>query len=303
MTPRLLLIVNPRSANRSTGRNWRKLRKRLQEVLPPFRAVRTAGPGDAARLAARAAGRYEVVVAVGGDGTIGEVANGLLANDSGGTALGVLPRGTGSDFVRTLGVPRDIGKAASLLARGHRRKIDVGRATFTDFSGERSSRWFVNAAEVGMGAMVCREVNRAQRRLSGQAAFWWAILITARRYHPAVATVVTDGSPARELLLNNAWIANGCYSGGGMKTAPRARLDDGLLDAVVVEQVGGWRRITRVPKLRSGTFVDMPEVEYRQAARVEFTAETPILVETDGDAVGTTPATFECLPGQLTVVA
>ncbi|HEY5625981.1 MAG TPA: acylglycerol kinase family protein, partial [Dehalococcoidia bacterium] len=205
MTPRLLLIVNPRSANRSTGRNWRKLRKRLQEVLPPFRAVRTAGPGDAARIAAKAAGRYEVVVAVGGDGTIGEVANGLLANGGGGTALGVLPRGTGSDFVRTLGIPRDVGEAASVLARGDRRTIDVGRATFADFSGERSSRLFVNAAEVGMGAMVCHEVNRAQRRLSGQLAFWWAIFATARRYHPAMVSVVTDGLPARELLLNNAW--------------------------------------------------------------------------------------------------
>jgi len=154
-----------------------------------------------------------------------------------------------------------------------------------------------------MGAMVCREVNRANRRLSGQAAYWWAILTTMRRYQPAVATVVTDGSPARELLLNNVWIANGCYSGGGMRTAPRARLDDGLLDVVVVEQASGWRRIARLPKLRNGTFVDMPEVEYRQATRAEFTAETPILVETDGDAVGTTPATFETVPGGLTVVA
>lgn len=303
MTPPLLLIVNPRSANRSTGRDWRKLRKRLQEVLPPFRAVRTGGPGDAARFAAKAAGRYEVVVAVGGDGTIGEVANGLLANVANGTALGVLPRGTGSDFVRTLGIPHDTTKAASVLARGRCRQVDVGRATFTDFSGERSSRWFVNAAEVGMGAMVCHEVNRAQRRFSGQLAFWWAILTTMRRYHPAVAAVVIDKSPARELLLNNAWIANGCYSGGGMRTAPRARLDDGVLDAIVVEQAAGWRRIAGLPKLRSGAFVEMPEVEYRQTTRAEFTAETPILVETDGDAVGTTPATFECLPGQLTVVA
>ncbi|RLC56665.1 MAG: hypothetical protein DRI30_05520 [Chloroflexi bacterium] len=303
MTPRLLLIVNPRSANRSTGRNWRKLRKRLRDVLPPFRAVRTTGPGDAARLAARAAGRYDVVVAVGGDGTIGEVANGLLANGAGETALGVLPRGTGSDLVRTLGIPRDIDQAAAILARGDRRKIDVGRATFTGFDGERSSRWFVNEAEVGMGAMVCREVNRARRRLSGQPAYWWAILTTMRRYHPAVATVVTDGSPPRELLLNNAWIANGRYSGGGMRTAPRARLDDGLLDVVVVEQAAGWHRIAWLPKLRNGTFVDLPEVEYRQATRAEFSAETPLMVETDGDAVGTTPAAFESVPGGLSVVA
>jgi diacylglycerol kinase family enzyme len=154
-----------------------------------------------------------------------------------------------------------------------------------------------------MGAMVSYEVNRAARRLSGPPAFWWAILTTMFRYQPAVTAVVTDASPPRELLLNNAWIANGRYSGGGMRTAPRAKIDDGLLDAVLVEQAAAWRRIIALPRLRSGSFVDLPEVEYRQAARVQVTAETPLLVETDGDAVGVTPATFEAVPGRLTVVA
>jgi diacylglycerol kinase (ATP) len=303
MTPRLLLIVNPRSANGSTGRNWPGLRRRLRELLPPFDTARTTQAGDARRFASEAAGRYDLVVAVGGDGTIGEIANGLLDAAAEAPALGVIPRGTGSDFVRTLGVPRAVDRAAFRLARGERRTIDAGRVTYTDFRGGRSTRWFVNAAEVGMGAMVSHEVNRASRRLSGPPAFWWAILTTMFRYRPAVVSVVTDASPPIELLLNNAWIANGRYSGGGMKTAPRATLDDGLLDAVLVEQAAGWRRIVGLPKLRNGSFVDMPEVEYRQAARVEFTAASPLLVETDGDAIGTTPATFDIVPDRLTVVA
>ena len=123
------------------------------------------------------------------------------------------------------------------------------------------------------------------------------------RYRPSLASVVTDRSPPLQLLLSNAWVANGRYSGGGIRSAPRAAMDDGLLDVVVVEHGSVWRRVAGLLKLRSGAFVQMPEVVYRQAARVEFTAQTPLPVEIDGDAVGTTPATFEVVPGRLTVVA
>jgi len=302
LTSRLLVIVNPRSANGSTGRKWPKLEKRLREALPPFDAVLTGGAGDAVRLAAGGAGQYETVVAVGGDGTISEVANGILAAGAE-AALGVIPCGTGSDLVRTLGIPAGAAAAASLLASGPRRRIDVGSARFVDARGQPVTRWFLNAAEVGMGATVVDAVNRDSRRLRGPPALWWAILTTMFRYRPSLASVVTDGSPPLNLLLNNAWVANGRYSGGGIRSAPRAAVDDGLLDVVVVEHGSVWRRIAGLLKLRSGAFVQMPEVVYRQVARVEFTAQTPLPVEIDGDAVGTTPATFEVVPGRLTVVA
>jgi len=302
LRPRLLLIVNPRSANGSTGRRWPKLEKRLRQALPPFDAVLTRSPGEAARLAADQAGRYETVVAVGGDGTISEVANGILSAGAE-AALGVIPRGTGSDLVRTLRIPRGPLAAAALLARGPRRLIDVGQASFLCPSGEAASRWFVNAAEVGAGAMVVDAVNHASRRLQGPPALWWAILTTMFRYRPALASVLTDGSAPLDVLLNNAWIANGRYSGGGIRSAPRASVDDGLLDVVVVEHGSVWRRVAGLLKLRSGAFVDLPQVHYRTAARAEFTAQTPLPVEIDGDAVGTTPATFEVVPARLTVVA
>jgi len=221
LTSRLLVIVNPRSANGSTGRHWPKLERQLREALPPFDAVLTRAAGDAVRLAADGANRYGTVVAVGGDGTISEVANGILAAGAE-AALGVIPRGTGSDLVRTLGIPTGVEAAASLLARGPRRRIDVGRATFLDFRREPATRWFLNAAEVGVGAMVVDAINHASRRLQGPPAFWWAILTTMFRHRPSLASVVTDRSPPLRLLLSNAWVANGRYSGGGIRSAPRA---------------------------------------------------------------------------------
>jgi YegS/Rv2252/BmrU family lipid kinase len=278
------------------------MERQLRETAPPFDAVLTGAAGDAVRLAAEGSTRYETVVAVGGDGTISEVANGILSADTE-AALGVIPRGTGSDLVRTLGIPTGLEAAASLLASGARRRIDVGRATFSGPHGEKTSRWFVNAAEVGAGAMVAAAMNRASRRLPGAPAFWWAILTTLLRYRASPVSIVADGSPPLELLLSNAWIANGCYSGGGMRSAPRAALDDGLLDVVAVAHGPAMRRLLGLLKLRSGAFVEMPEVQYRTAARVEVTADAPLPVEVDGDAVGATPAAFEVVPGRLTVVA
>ena len=278
------------------------MERRLREAAPPFDAVFTVAAGDAIRLAAEGAVRYETVVAVGGDGTISEVANGILSAGAE-AALGVIPRGTGSDLVRTLGIPTSVEAAASLLASGVRRRIDVGSATYSGTHGDRASRWFVNATEVGAGAMVAAAMNRASRRLPGAPAFWWAILTTMLRYRPSQASIVTDGSPPLELLLSNAWIANGCYSGGGIRSAPRAAVDDGLLDVVAVEHGPVRRRLLGLLKLRGGAFVQLPEVRYVKAARGEVTAETPLPIEIDGDAVGTTPAVFEAVPSRLTVVA
>jgi YegS/Rv2252/BmrU family lipid kinase len=302
VTRPLILIVNPHSAKRATGRNWPKLQETLRRILPPFDVYTTQRAGDATAFAADAAIRYETIVAVGGDGTINEVANGIRQSGSE-AALGILPRGTGSDLVRTLGVPHRFPDAARLLARGNRRKIDLGKATFFGSDGQERSRWFVNAAEVGLGAMVSGAVNQPLRFLPGPAAYMWAILTTMLRHRPTTTSVTTDGSSYGSLLLSNAWIANGRYSGGGIRSAPCALIDDGLLDIVLVEHASILVRVAGLPKLRSGEFVKMRQVEYRQAAQAAFTSDPPQLVEVDGDVVGTTPATFEIEPQRLTVIA
>lgn len=302
MTRPFVLVVNPNSAKGATGRKWTELNKTLERILPPFDVFITQRAGEATAFAADASPQYETVVAVGGDGTINEVANGIRQSGSE-TALGILPRGTGSDLVRTLGIPHRFPSAAQLLARGHRKKIDMGKATFLDPDGRERWRWFVNAAEVGFGAIVSDAVNHPSRFLPGPAAFMWAVITTMVKHHPITTSVTTDGSSHRSLLLSNAWIANGRYSGGGMKSAPRALIDDGLLDIVLVEHSSIPVRVAGLPKLRSGKFVKMREVEYRQAAQATFTSEAAQLIEVDGDVVGTTPATFEIEHRCLTVIA
>ncbi len=301
-----LFIINPRSANGSTGRRWPKMEAYLRAVLPPFDAVLTEAPGDATRLAAGALGRYEVVVAVGGDGTTNEVVNGLIEEEGRarpGVALGVMPGGTGSDFPRSLGVPHSLEGATAVLARGRRREVDVGRARFLGFDGVPATRYFINEAEVGMGAAVCQALNRSPRRFGGAVAFLWAIVRTMIEYRERPVSLAVDGAPAEVVFLNNAWIANGAYSGAGIRSAPRARLDDGLLDLVRVGYVGPLARIRGLFKLRSGAFVDQPHVDYRTVRCVEAIAETPVPVETDGEPVGTVPAVFDLLPARLAVIS
>ncbi len=306
MRARHLLIVNPHSANRSTGRLWPKMEQRLRPMLAPCDAILTKAPGDATRLAREAAGRYESIVAVGGDGTVGEVVNGLIDEDGAarpGVALGVIPRGTGNDFVRSLRLPTSLKAAAAVLARGRRREVDVGRARFLGPDGASASRYFINAAEVGMGAVVSEAVSGAPRWFGGSAAFLWVILGAMLRDRGQRMSLSVNGAAPETMLLSNAWIANGCYSGGGIRSAPRARLDDAALDLVRVAHTSLPRRAYTLLKLRSGAFVDLPHVEYRQVRCVEFTSETPVPVETDGDPVGTVPATFDVLPARLTVIA
>src|SRR3990172_5222880 len=196
MTRPLILVVNPHSANRATGRNWPELHKTLRRILPPFDVFITQRAGEATAFAADAAIRYETIGAVGGDGTVNEVANGIRQSGSE-TALGILPRGTGSDLVRTLGIPRRFPDAAQLLARGNRRKIDLGKATFLAPDGRGHSRWFINAAEVGLGAIVSGAVHRPSRLLPGPAAFMWAVLTMMVRHRPIIAFVGTARSFTR----------------------------------------------------------------------------------------------------------
>ena len=306
MSPNLLLIVNPSSANGSTGRRWRRTEQRLRVILPRFDVVFTQQPGDATRLAARAAGKYDIIAAVGGDGTISEVVNGLIGEDGtlrAAVALGIIPRGTGSDLVRSLGIPHSLAPAAAVLARDQRREVDIGRARVCGFDGVPITRYFINEAEVGMGAAVSDAVNRSFKRFGGTVGFLWGILATMIRYRDRAVSISLDGRPAQTALLNNVWIANGSYSGGGIASAPQASLDDGLLDVVRVGHAGLLVRLRTLAALRSGAFVRLPHVSTCKVRCLKAVAERPVPVEVDGDVIGTLPATFDLLAARLPVIS
>jgi YegS/Rv2252/BmrU family lipid kinase len=304
----ILVIVNPRSANGSTERRWPHIERRLRAALPAFHVAFTERPNHATELAREGAAGHRQVIVVGGDGTINEVVNGLLADDrpvNSDLVLAIVPRGTGADFVRTMGIPHDLDAAVQRLTTGAVREVDVAKALYRGPDGGERIRYFINEASIGMGAVVCEEVNRSSKRLGGRLSFLKAILTTTFRYRGQPVLFSVDGGPAEEVLLGNVWIANGRYSGGGIRSAPRAQPDDGLLDVVRLPQLSLWEQLSTMRRLRSGAFVEHPKVVYVTARRVEVRPAGPVAlpVETEGEPVGTIPATFEMLEARLKVLA
>jgi YegS/Rv2252/BmrU family lipid kinase len=303
--PDLLLIVNPHSANGSTGRRWPAVESKLRSLLPPFDVAFSERQGHATAIAREAADRYGCIALVGGDGTVNEVANGLIADDRplrSDLTLGVICRGTGSDFIRTLGIPRDLEGAAERLATGNVREIDIGKIRYRSPAGSEAIRYFLNEVDIGMGAVVSDRVNRSSKRLGGRLSFLRATLLTALRYRPHLVSLSLDGAPAEPTVLGTAWFANGQYSGGGIRMAPRARPDDGLLDVVCIGNMSQLQKVTFLPKLRSGAFVDLPQVTYRTARRIETESAEAVPIATEGEYIGTLPATFEIIGERLKVI-
>jgi len=303
-----LVIVNPRSANSSTGRRWPEIESRLRSALSTFDAVFTERPNHATELARKGAADHERVVIVGGDGTINEVANGLMADDRplrADLVMAIVPRGTGADFVRTMGIPHDLDAAVQRLTTGTPREVDVAKVRYQGPGSGEQVRYFINQASVGMGPVVCVEVNRGSKRLGGRLSFLRGILIATFRYRSRPVLISVDGGPLEEILLRNLWIANGRFSGGGICAAPRARPDDGLLDVVRVPELGFWQQALSMRRLRSGAFVDDPRVGYTTARRVEVQPADPVAlqIEMEGEPIGSIPATFEMLDARLKVLA
>jgi len=303
-----LVIVNPRSANGSTGRSWPEIERRLRAALSTFDVVFTERPNHATELARQGAAGHERLVIVGGDGTINEVANGLMADDRPVRAdlvMAIVPRGTGADFVRTVGIPHDLDAAVQRLTTGTPREVDVAKVRYQGPGAGEQVRYFINEASVGMGPVVCVEVNRNSKRLGGRFSFLRGILVATFRYRSRPVLISVDGGPLEEILLRNLWIANGRFSGGGICAAPRAQPDDGLLDVVRVPELGFWGQASSMRRLRSGAFVDNPRVGYTTARRVDVEPADPVAlqIEIEGEPIGSIPATFEMLDARLKVLA
>ncbi|HVF54640.1 MAG TPA: diacylglycerol kinase family protein [Pyrinomonadaceae bacterium] len=310
MSPLPLVIINPASAGGATADAWPRAASDLRRHFGPFNCAFTAGRGDAAAIAAREAraGR-RFIVACGGDGTISEVANGIL--QSGAAAeLGILPSGTGGDFRRTLGIPTQIAEAALVLRRGRTQSVDAGRVTYMNERGEEESRFFLNVASFGMGGEVIRRVKENDRlavggaaMLGGRASFALAALQTTLTFSKPSVRVRIDEGPESQMVVTNFCVANARYFGGGMKIAPEARLNDGLFDVVAIGDLATLSVIANSYRVYLGTHLGMRDVRHAPARRVEAkpAAGVDVSLEVDGELVGRLPATFEILPRALRV--
>lgn len=289
----LVIIANSRAGHRQLGR----AETVLKDAGLDYRIVATTGPGhatEAAREALSDGTRY--LVAAGGDGTVHEVVNGMLREDrpvAADAVLGVLPTGSGCDFVRSFGIPRRAPDAARHLAGTAIRQIDVGKVTF----GTGQIRYFVNIAEAGLGGSVVAEAARLPRALGGAryfAGFWMAL----PGFRPCAARLDADGRESQWPATVNVVVANCQFYGGGMRISPKSDPADGAFEVLAM---AGPKRLacTTLPRVYLGRHLPHRHIAELAAARVHVDAALPLPVEADGELLGTTPATFEVLPGAI----
>lgn len=306
-----LVIVNPKSAGGATSERWASIASDLRAHFGAFQVAFTKKQGDGITLAKRGAdtGR-RFIIACGGDGTINEVANGILASGAA-VELGVLPSGTGGDFRRTVGMPTDAREAAKCLREGATKWIDVGKVTFYNHAGEQVSRYFLNVSSFGLSASVIGRVKASASLdwlpldvFRGKASF--AISTLQEVLDLGYTTVRVKLDDKKERLLNtvNFCVANSRFFGGGMKIAPDARINDGFLDVVNIGDIKTAKIILNAYKLYNGSHLDLSEVKHKHARRVEVAPanETQtIFIETDGELPGRLPAIYEIVPNALQI--
>ena len=308
LTADVVVLINPESAGGRTRRRWPEIARALERAIGPFEHLFTEGPRHATSLAREAAlAGSSLLVSVGGDGTHGEVVNGLLQLTAGAPsgaspALGFVPSGTGDDLARSLGLPLDVDGAIARLALRTERSVDAGRVSYTSDDGSPSARYFVNVADFGLGGAVVLRVNRGGKVLPGKATFFVATVAAMLAWKNRAMRLVFDGgADAWEGSFREVVVANGGTMGGGMVIAPDARMDDGQLEIVALGDLGLLSTLALAPAIYGGKPTRDPHVRRRRARRLEAHAANGVPVAADGESLGRLPATFEALPAALRI--
>jgi YegS/Rv2252/BmrU family lipid kinase len=298
------IIVNPvAGVNKATFRQWPHIRSLLRESGLSFDYQYTEGAGHASELARLAASDgYRFLVAVGGDGTINEVANGLLDSaNAGDTTLGIVSTGTGNDFIKSMGIPPDYINACKQVVGTHRSLIDVGLVEYRQ-NGQKVSRYFINSAGVGFDAEVADGAKHVPAFLGNTVPFVMSLLKTLPTYRNKDVRLNIDGRQETRRVLSVV-VSNGAYFGGGMRIAPEAELGDRHLDVITIGDVGKIELLQVFPRVYKGTHITHPKVRMEKAERITIECDRRILLQADGELLGEGPVTFQILPAALTAAA
>lgn len=296
------MVVNPASANGRTARRWPEIARAAagRGLDLDVRATEAAGHASELTRAALREGAG-LIVAVGGDGTVSEVANGFFDGDvpiNPEAELAVIPRGSGCDFVKTFGIPKKVDGALEAAAGTAVRTIDLGRVRFTDWDGQPAARIFCNVASAGLTGVAADRVNRSGKPVGATVAFAWGTIVTFVGYRNSRFRVQID---ERELdqVCNNVIVANCRFYASGMKIMPMADPGDGLLDVLVWGDVGKADLARNLHRLYRGTHIGHPKADISRARRVTVETDVTLPIEADGETPGVTPVTFEVVPSAL----
>ncbi len=296
-------VVNPHSANQRTGKLWPSIKSLAEKHLGEIGFGLTEQQGHAVELTREAIkSGYEMIVSLGGDGTNNEVVNGFFEDGkpiNPEAVFAVVCSGTGSDLIRTAGIPRDFNESLPMLSGRDAKPTDVGHMTLQDHSGEEVGRYFINIASFGVGGEVDDRVNRTSKVLGGRLSFLWASLRGTLAYkNKTVEIDLDDGGPFTRRVFNVA-VANGQYFGAGMRTAPEAVMDDGMFDVVILGDFSFTEELKLTRKIYDGAHTVMDKVESFRAKKVVAKSEERVLLDVDGEQPGMLPSSFQVLPAAI----
>jgi diacylglycerol kinase (ATP) len=306
-----LVIVNPRSGGGRAGRTFGEVRGVLERRLGPIDVAFTAQPAHAIALAREAAENgTDLVIAVGGDGTLHEVANGVLdAGVRDRTAVGYVGQGTGGDFRRTLGIEHRLDAYVEGIASGRRLAVDAGKLRYLARDGKEATRWFVNILSAGMGGLVDRYVSETTKVLGGRAAYFWAsarALASCRRARLRCGVSLEGERHERHVDTFMIAICNGRYFGSGMDVAPMARPDDGRFEVVSMDAPGKLAFAAFSRRIYQGKHLGAPGVQHFACDRITLDLENEdargvFLLDVDGEPLGGLPIEVDLAKKALTL--
>jgi diacylglycerol kinase (ATP) len=303
---KIAFIVNPNAAMGTVGREWPRIQDMAKNLLGDFRAFLTAGPGEAITLTRRALQQgTEVVICVGGDGTLNEVVNGFMGEDGPlrpEAMLGFMPRGTGCDFIKTIPLPKAPERALDIIKDFHARHIDLGRIRYRDHHGNPSLRYFHNVTSFGLGGEVDDRVNRTTKAFGGFVSFIVATLISIMMYNKKHIRLKVDEVFNQTVACWNIAVANGQYHGGGMWVAPEARVDDGIFHVTVIGDFTLPEVFWNLPKLYNGKLIQHEKVRTLVGKRIEASSEQRVLLDVDGEQPCQLPVTIDIVPGAVSLI-
>ena len=302
-----MYIVNPAAANGKTGRDWPEIYSLLNRIDGRDLSVaQTNAVGHATELTRNALrDGKQLIIAVGGDGTVNEVINGFFEDGKliqPEARLGVLSLGTGKDLIKTLKIPADVRDAVQVIGAGKYKKIDIGKAAFVDFSNQPKERYFINVGDIGFSGAVVNRVNQSSKAMGGFITYLRDLFITLCTFKNKTIHLNLHDELREEIRINSVSVANGKFFGGGMQIAPNARIDDGFFDITVIGDVTKFDVIKNVRKLYSGDLIEHPEVRYFKSKKVTIESEEEVLLDLDGELPGKAPVSFEMLPSILNVI-
>ena len=300
-------IINPASAGGKTGTRAPALIEALRGQLGnELRIHVTCVRGEAEATALRLASEHSIrtIIAVGGDGTVQEVVNGLRINGAPTSSLptlGILSSGTGQGLAQGLNLPRGLRDQIGVITAGYSRAMDLGHVRFRDRRRTLCGRLFVNECQLGIGAAVVREVESAPKRMNGRMTFALGAFRMLFRHPNQDLTIAVDGHAIESHRVLGVVIGNGQFTGGGMNLTPGANPFDGTLDLLVMKEQSLPVRLANLRRIYSARHVHTPHFSLRPVRSLTIAAEDSVEIEADGEYLGVTPCSIEAVPAAVRV--